>query len=121
MKPESLDKKLDDWLDRALTEYGRAEPRPGLESRTIRALASRMAHRPWWRRWPRMAWISAAAATIVLALVVFLPRREKPAPPAVSNGNDRELLLGVDRLLKREVPSALEPALLLTKEITKRQ
>jgi hypothetical protein len=38
-----------------------------------------------------------------------------------SQGNDHELLLGIDRLLDKEVPSALEPALVLTKEIVKKK
>jgi len=121
MKPEPLDKKLDDWLDQALAEYGRAEPPPGLETRTLKSLTRQVVPQAWWQRWPRTVWVSAAAVTIVLFLAVFLVRRENPVAPVPAMVNDQELLLGVDRLLNKEVPSALEPALLLTKEISKRQ
>lgn len=121
MKSESSNRKLDDWLDQALAEYGRAEPPPGMETRVNRRLASHLAPSPWRRLWPRTIWISAAAAAVVLLLALFLVRREPPARPAPALASDQELLLGVDRLLNKEVPSALEPALLLTKEISKRQ
>ena len=111
----------DQWLDRALAEYGNAEPRPGLETRTIANLRSRLARRPWWRTWYHAAWISAATVAVVLFMVVALAKHEKPPVPERMKGSDQELLIGVDRLLNKEVPSALEPALVLTKEMAKNQ
>jgi hypothetical protein len=121
MNREPLDKKLDDWLDQALTEYGRAEPRPGLEARTLAGVRSRLTRRPWWQWWPHAVWVSTAAVTIVLFMIVILIKRDKPPEPLLTDRKDHELLLGVDRLLNKEVPSALEPALVLTKEMAKNQ
>lgn len=120
MDPRPLNNKLDEWLDQALSEYGRAEPRPGIEARAVENLRGRLQRRPWWDRWQRPVWLSAVAVTIVVFIVVLFVKREQPYPPDLIRGNDQELLLGVDRLLNKEVPSALEPALVLTKEIVKK-
>lgn len=49
---ETHDKDLrDEWLDKALQQYGDAEPRPGLETRIMASLAnerSRVSARWWW-------------------------------------------------------------------------
>jgi hypothetical protein len=63
--------------------------------------------------------VSAGAITVVLFLIVLPPQGKKPAPAGQFGGNDQELLLGIDGLLNREIPSALEPALVLTQEITR--
>ncbi len=120
MDRESVDKKLDDWLDQALGEFGGAEPGPGLEARTVMNLRNRIARRSRFRAWQRTVWMSAAAVTIVVFLAVFFTKRENVFTPDLTQGNDHELLLGVDRLLDHEIPPALEPALLLTKEMDKK-
>ena len=120
MDRESTDQELDVWLDEALAEYGRAEPGPGIEARAVEGLRARLQRRPWWARWQRPVWVSAAAVTIVVLMVVLMIRPEKPPAPDPVKANDRELLLGVDRLLNKEVPSALEPALVITKEMVKK-
>lgn len=120
MDRESVDNRLDDWLDQALGEFGSVEPRPGLEARTVLNLRNRMARRSRFRAWQRTVWMSAAAVTIVVFLAVFFTKREKALTPDLMQGNDHELLLGVDRLLNHEIPPALEPALLLTKEMDKK-
>ncbi len=96
-----------------------------------KASAERVAERPeaFWRwqqraiaaRWsarpsrPRLVWATAMA---ILVLVATLLTRQQPAlhavPPADS---DDALLIEVHRSVRREVPRALEPALLLTQEI----
>lgn len=121
MNRDPLDKKLDDWLDQALGEYGKTEPRPGIEARTVAALRGRLMHHSWWRRWQRTVWVSAATVTIMVFMVVLMVKRGKPPAPDLAKGSDQELLLGVDRLLNKEVPVALEPALVLTNEMVKKQ
>jgi len=121
MDREPMDKKLEEWLDQALAEYGRAEPPPGIEARAVANLRGRMQRRSWWARWPRPVWMSAALITIVVFIVVLFIKPEKPSGPDLASGTDQELLLGIDRLLDKEVPAALEPALVLTKEIVKKQ
>ena len=120
MEPERLDNKLDEWLDETLAEYGRADPRPGFEARTVAGLRHRIERRHWWSYSQRPIWLSAVAVTIAIFVVLLFVKREKPYPPDLTKGNDQELLLGVDRLLNKEVPAALEPALVLTKEIVKK-
>ena len=120
MDRKRLDNKLDDWLDEALADYGKNEPRSGMESRVLAGLNSRLKHRPWWaRRW-RPLWMPAAVVVAFFCVVMLFITPQKPPAPAVSTGNDQELLRGVDRLLNKEVPSALEPALVLTNEIVKK-
>jgi len=115
------DRNLDQWLDQALEDYSRCEPPPGLETRTVAHLRSRPARRTWRQSWRRAALVSAAALAAVLLMVVALGRREMPVAPGFPGMNDQELLLGVDRMLNKEVPSALEPALVLTKEIVRKK
>ncbi len=120
MNRKHLDDKLDNWLDGALAEYGKNEPRPGMESRVLAGLSSRLKCCPWWaRRW-RPFWMPAAVVAAFFCVVILFLTPQKPPPPAVSTGNDQELLRGVDRLLNQEVPSALAPALVLTNEIVRK-
>jgi hypothetical protein len=121
MNRDPRNRELDDWLDQALAEYGSAEPRPGIEARTVAILRDRMRRRSWWQWWSRMVWVPAAALTFVLLLLVLLVNREPRPVSELTQRNDQELLIGVDSLLKKEVPSALEPALVLTKEMAKKQ
>jgi hypothetical protein len=121
MDRESKDKKLEEWLDQALAEYGRAEPPPGLEARAVANLRWRLQQRSWWAHWPRPVWLSAALVTVVVLIVVLFIGPEKQPVPDFARGTDQELLLGVDRLLDKEIPAALEPALVLTKEIVKKK
>lgn len=120
MDREPMDRKLDEWLDRALGAYGRTEPRPGLEDRVVEQLRGRLQRPHWWTGWRQPVWLSACAVTVAVLLVVFLLRPARPPAPEVKKSSDQELLLGVDRLLNQEVPSALAPALVLTKEMVRK-
>jgi len=120
MDRKPLDKELDEWLDAALAHWGRVEARPGLEERTVACLQDRVSRRAWLPRGARPLWVSAAAITIVVFMVVIFARQEKPANPVVPQISDHELLLGVDRLLSKEVPAAFEPGLVLTREIARK-
>jgi hypothetical protein len=66
-------------------------------------------------RW--LAWTATVAASLILSVLLGRP----PAPPTPNSAEavdpDHELLLGVERSLRRSVPLALEPAALLTQEL----
>lgn len=78
MKGEELDRVLDEWLDRAATEYGTAETRPRFEARVIASVNSRLEKRQW--RFLRLSLATAATAAVIFACYVFLARvQENPA------------------------------------------
>jgi hypothetical protein len=72
MNREELNKELDEWLDRATSEYGRAEKRPGFETRVIAHLNSRLEKRKWHFRWIPIT----AAATAILLFSVYFGKRD---------------------------------------------
>ena len=72
MEHEELDNKLDEWLDRASAGYGRAETRPGFESRIVANVNSRLEGRRWRLRWLP---ISATAVAVLVFSIWFIPGR----------------------------------------------
>jgi hypothetical protein len=70
MNREDLDKRLDEWLDRATRKYGSAERRPGFEARIIANLNSRREKKRWYLRWAP----AAVTVTAILAISVFMVR-----------------------------------------------
>jgi hypothetical protein len=83
--------KLDAILDRALAEYGHAEPRLGLEARVLARLddEEQSSARAGWWKW---SWVPAAAALLIVGgLYLSRPRApeapkvaEQPAPPVTT-------------------------------------
>lgn len=71
MENNERDRKLDQWLDEALSKYSAAEPRLGLEQRVLAQLRSeekaRAERRNWWRWMPAFA---AIAAALIVAIAV---------------------------------------------------
>jgi hypothetical protein len=64
---ESRDRdRLDQWVERALHEYGGAEPRVGLENRILVNLAAQKAQVADRRRW----WLAVGTATAIAAVVI---------------------------------------------------
>ena len=64
-----------------------------------------------------LAWAATIAAAILAAMLLQEPR---PAvPPTPSPDPDQALLVAVERATQRQVPQALEPAALLTQEISR--
>ncbi len=119
MDRELLDKRLDEWLDAALDEYGRSEPRPGIELRTWARLKASVARRERWLRRRYAAWIAVAVTLVLVAVAVRIGEREKAPMPDFSAGYDEELLVGVGRMVNQNVPAALAPGILLSQEIVK--
>jgi hypothetical protein len=81
MENNERDRKLEQWLDEALSEYSAAEPRLGLEQRVLaRARAeeqTRAGRRSWWRWMPAFA---AIAAVLIVAVAVMPYWESKTAP-----------------------------------------
>ena len=67
MKSDELDREIDEWLDRAATEYGKAVIQPGFETRILAKLDDRLAEKRWYFRWLP----AAAAAAIILSFSVY--------------------------------------------------
>jgi len=66
----------DRWIDDALSLYGKAEPRPGLEGRVLARLAEARRESSRTRRWWSALAFSAAA---ILALVMVWRQRTEPS------------------------------------------
>jgi hypothetical protein len=61
---------LDQWLDRALQQYGDVEPRAGLEIRILANLASEERKQVQGRAWIAAASVCGAVAVIVAAVLI---------------------------------------------------
>jgi hypothetical protein len=84
MERERLDKTLDEWLDRASTEFGRAEPDTEFEARIAVALHERTARRRLWFRWRALA-AGATAVTVILFLAFLTHFTDRPEKHVASN------------------------------------
>jgi hypothetical protein len=67
------------------------------------------------RRPARLAW---AAAALIATATLVLDSAPKLEPPQARIDPDHELLIEVERILQSDGPQALEPAALLTREIS---
>lgn len=87
MENNERDRKLDRWLDEALSQYSAAEPRLGLEQRVLnRVRAEEQALAKRWNLWRWMPALAAIAAALVVAVAVrplFEPRATQLAKPEV--------------------------------------
>ncbi|MGE5112153.1 MAG: hypothetical protein ACM3JB_14920 [Acidobacteriaceae bacterium] len=97
MENNERDRKLDQWLDEALSDYNAAEPRFGLEQRVINRIRSEGTVRA--RRWNLWRWMPAfgAIAAIVVVAVAIRPVMEKKAP-------ERELTSRINTYSSAEEP-----------------
>ncbi len=122
MNREELDRELDEWLDRASAEYGRAETRPGFEARVVANVSSRLLKRRWRFRWVSMA--TAAAAILVFSSYVLLThfqehaatesvleKQRKPKPTLPNSAQQKQLLLTIraESSTKREAGKQVHP------------
>jgi len=83
--------KLDQWLDQALSDYGHAEPRLGLESRILGNLAVEKSRINKRVRWP---WTFASAATVlaVVAVIWAWMSTQKAHKPSINFANNNTVL-----------------------------
>ncbi len=76
MSDQNNEKKLDDLLNSALSEYSAVEPRPGLEARILARIQDSAQQPRWWSvRWLVAGATAAAIAVIVLSVLFFRPAR----------------------------------------------
>ncbi len=83
MDPTNREHDVEQWLDGALSQYGKAEPRTGLESRVLANLEAerdRMASRRRW--WWAVGAVAAAAAIVAVVWLEENSRKKNPADMA---------------------------------------
>lgn len=90
-----------------------AEQPEGFWARQRATAAARSSHSPA----RPLAWAAAIAAAVLAAMLLQEPRPVAPAAPPPDP--DHALMVAVEQATRREVPRALEPAALLTQEITR--
>jgi len=93
--------------------HAQAEQREGFWARQRSSAAARNSERAV----RPLAWTAAVAAAVLAAMLLQEPRPVAPVTPATDP--DHALMLAVQRAVNREVPKALEPAALLTQEISR--
>jgi hypothetical protein len=78
MENNERDRKLDQWLDKALSEYSVAEPRLGLEQRVLnRVRAEEQTRSRRWSIWKWMPAFAAIAAAVIIGVAIRPMRVEK--------------------------------------------
>jgi hypothetical protein len=88
MNREELDREINEWLDRASAEYGRAKTRPGFEARVIADVRSRLEKKRWYFRWISIA--TATAAILVFSSYVLLTRFQEHGAKEIVLEKQRE-------------------------------
>jgi len=69
------------------------------------------------RRWKRWGWVAATITLIVLAATLLSNDSTRPQRTTVQPDPDDVLLLSVQQSIQSDLPQALRPAALLTREI----
>jgi hypothetical protein len=88
------------------------QQRAGIATR----LTSGAGHQPW----KRLAW-ATATVTVVLLATLLLSKNATPTRPQPQADPDDALLLSVQRSIRSDLPQALRPAALITREIDRAQ
>ena len=98
MADQEKDKQLDAFLDSLLARYSDVEPRPGLETRILAAVAHAGTQSPsLWRnaRWISLGAAAAALVGLIIALAMLLPshtRQDQGSPVVNSNAPSQPLI-----------------------------
>jgi hypothetical protein len=85
MDPIERERDVERWVDLALRNYGKAEPRPGLEDRVLAKLQAERSRIASGRRW----WWAAGTATataVVIAVVLWVGKSGHERNPANTMG-----------------------------------
>ncbi|MFI5118046.1 MAG: hypothetical protein ACHP8B_15250 [Terriglobales bacterium] len=87
-------REVDEWLESALRQYGRAEPRAGLESRVLASLQVERTRTAAPKRWWWAVGTVTALAAMVVTVWVWQSRREaRPASTAgITNTTHHEVV-----------------------------
>ena len=81
---------------------------------SIAARRSRGEFAPAWKRW---IWVTATLTLVLLASMLVSRNSAPPPPPVVQEESDDALLLHVQQSIRSDLPEALRPAVLLTREM----
>lgn len=79
MEPDEKRRLIDEWTDRALTQYGQAEPRPGLENRVLARLQVER-ERSTGRKWRWQPALAAVTAILTISISLFVTRGHRHNP-----------------------------------------
>jgi len=109
VEEESLRTAVGQWAVRSRAE---AERPAGFWHAQERAIHDRLAGR---ESAQRLTWAAALVTVALVATLALEPRQPVPTVPA--SDPDQVLLLEVQESVRRPVPRALEPALLLAQEV----
>jgi hypothetical protein len=71
MENNERDRKLEQWLDEALSEYSAAEPRFGLEQRVVSHIRGAEKARSRWNIWKWMPAFAAIAAVLIVGVAIL--------------------------------------------------
>jgi hypothetical protein len=109
-RDRDVDGGLDDqWLESALIQFGKAEPRVGLENRLLANLRAERAQAYLRRRWWRALGIVASLAAILVAVRVEERDRErKPESTAATSTTNRAEAR--ELVQPRPIPQIVHPA-----------
>jgi len=99
----------DQWLESALIQFGKAEPRVGLENRLLSNLRAERAQaylrRPWWRA---LGMVASLAAILVAVRVEERDRERKPESTAATSTTNRAEAR--ELVQPRPIPQIVHPA-----------
>src|SRR6266436_7226869 len=84
-----------------------------------RAVISVRLHERSFDRGIRFVWAGALAALVLAAALSWSPSTKPPVSPQVSEAQDEQLLENMQLALERDAPAALQPAEVLTNEMTR--
>jgi hypothetical protein len=109
-RDRDVERGLDDqWLESALIQFGRAEPRVGLENRLLANLRAERAQgylrRRWWRA---LGMVASLAAILVAVRVEERDRERKPESTAATSTTNRTEAR--ELVQPRPIPQIVHPA-----------
>jgi len=84
-----------------------------------RAIISVRMHERSFDRGLRFVWVGAVAAIILAAVLSWSPGTKPAVPTKTADAQDEQLLENMQAALERDTPAALQPAEVLTNEMTR--
>jgi hypothetical protein len=93
------DRRLNQWLDQALTGYSDADPRFGMEARILASLHEKTESSAYWQRLAVAVSIIAMAAVLVVAVT-----RTGPSAGPSSNVNNKKAGITQPKMTESAVP-----------------
>ena len=119
MENNERDRKLEQWLDEALSEYSNAEPRFGLEQRVLNRVRGEEKNRAQrWSFWKWMPAFAAIAAAAIIGVAIRPMTLHKSAPIQMSSRLEPAVPIQSSEAIvaKDGAPAAPAKKALVTKE-----